>query len=496
VDTWEEANLQNKIKAFFTGLVSLTGRWGKKRRIWGVIAVLGILLALYLLLGGSSKVDGGYLTDTVKSGGITKTIAASGTVEPVQTISMSFKDAEIVKKIYVQVGDRVEPGQLLAELETYNLEADVVQARANYNSQAAKYQLEKNGATQEELEESEAKVSMAQASYDQARASLDRYEALYQAGALALADLEQEKTNFANDEAGLKQAKASLRSLQKGSRPEDIASAAAQVESAGAQLQTAERSLSDARLVCPIHGIVSSVSGAEGQRASANNNNTSGEGFMEVISEALQVEAQINEGDIGQARVGQKVQFTVNSYPEKTFAGQVSSISPTATTQSNVQIYDVIIQLDSNYAELKAGMPTDVTIIVEQSQDVLTIPKGAVTYAESYLAGAGKSSGSRPQSGSGEKEGSAATTAPGAAGKTATVLVMGQAGPEPRQVELGLSDLTSYQVISGLKEGETVITGSMGQNETKAADSNSGGSKSRSGQGALGGPGGPPPGGN
>lgn len=486
--------MPNQIKSFF---VKLAGRLGKKKLVLGTVTGAGILLAAYFFLGGASNASGGYLTDTVKRGNITKTISASGTVEPVQTISMSFKDAEIVKKIYVKVGDKVEPGQLLAELETYNLEADVVQAQANYNSQTAKYQLEKSGATQEELEESEAKVSMAQVSYDQAKTNLDRYQALYQAGALSRSDLEQKEADFTSAEASLKQAQASLRSLQKGNRPEDIASAAAQVESASAQLQTTERSLADARLTCPINGIVSSISGAEGQRASANNNNTSGEGFMEVISEELQVEAQINEGDIGQAQVGQKVEFTVNSYPDKTFTGKVSSISPTATTESNVQIYDVVIQLDNNYPELKAGMPTDVTIIVEQSQEGLVIPKAAVTYAESYLQSAGKPSGSQMQSDSGEKNTSAGTATSSASVKSAKVLVLGQSGaPEPRQVELGLSDLTSCQVVSGLKEGETVITGSASQTETTTSGSTSSSSKSKSNMGMMGGAGGPPPGGH
>lgn len=479
--------MQNENKSFIMRLSSLTSHVKKKKLMFGIIAAAGISLALYFILSGPSRASGDYLTNTVKRGNITNTISASGTVEPVETISMSFKDAEIVKKIYVKVGDKVEPGQLLAELETDNLEADVMQAQANFDSQSAKLALERNGATQEELEEAEAKVSMAQVSYNLAKATMERNQTLYQAGALSQSELEQVKADFDNAEASLKQARASLRSLQKGNRPEDIASAAAQVVNARAQLQVAKRSLSDAKLVSPINGIVSSNSGAEGQRATANNNNTSGGGFMEVISEALQVEAQVNEGDIGKTQVGQKVEFTVNSFPEKTFVGKVSSISPTATTQSNVQIYEVIIQLENNYTELKAGMPADVTIIVEQSEDVLTIPKGAVTYAESYAtkqmdATAGKN---------------ASVTTESAQGQRAMVLVSGKSGsPEPRQVELGLSDLTNYEVISGLKEGETVIIGSTSR--TAATSSSSTGTKdnSKSGQGMLGGPGGPPPGGN
>ena len=489
--------MQNQIKSFFMRLCSLAGHVKKKKLMFGIVAVAGFSLALYFVLGGPSKASGDYQTDTVKRGNITKTISASGTIEPVQTISMSFKDAEIVKKIYVQVGDKVVPDQLLAELETSNLDADVLQAQANFDSQSAKLELERNGATQEELEESEAKVSMAQTSYNLAQNTLERNQTLFQAGAISHSEIDQFKADFDNAEASLKQAKASLRTLQKGSRPEDIASAAAQVVSAGAQLQVAQKSLSDAKLISPIDGIVSSVSGSEGQRATANNNNTSGDGFMEVISEALQVKAQVNEGDIGQAQLGQKVELTVNSYPDKTFAGKVSSISPIATTESNVQIYSVIIQLDNNYTELKAGMPADVTIIVEQSEDVPIIPKGAVTYAESYLKSMSMASGSQPQGGTPEQNSpntSAATES--AQGQSTTILVLGKSGsPEPRQVVLGMSDLTNYEVISGLTEGETVITGSMDQAAETTSSSTSTKDKSKSSQGMLGGGGGPPPGG-
>lgn len=298
--------MQNVNKSLFMSLGSLTGNIKKIKLILGFLAAAGISLALYFILGAPSKASENYLTGTVQRGNITSTISASGTVEPVETISMSFKDAEIVKKIYVKVGDKVEPGQLLAELATDNLEADVMQSRANFDSQSANLALLKNGATQEELAEAEAKVSMAQASYNLAQATLERNQALYQAGALAQSELDQIKADYDNAEASLKQAEASLKSLQKGNRAESIASAAAQVESAGAQLQVAQRSLSDAKLVSPINGIVSSINGAEGQRATANNNNTSGDGFMEVISEALQVEAKVNEGDIGKTKVGSR----------------------------------------------------------------------------------------------------------------------------------------------------------------------------------------------
>ncbi len=489
--------MQNENKSFNVRLGSLIAYIKKKKLMFGIIAVAGISLALYSVLGGSSKASGDYLTDTVKRGTITSTISASGMVEPVDTISMSFKNAEIVKKIYVKVGDTVKPGQLLAELETSNLEASLIQAEANLANQSSKLELLKNGATKEDIEQSEANVSMAQAAYNLAKTTLERNQELYQAGALSLSELDQVKVDFANADAKLKQAQASLSSLQKGNRPEDIASAAAQVEGSKAQLQVAQNERADAKMVSPIEGIVSSINGAEGQRATANNNNTSGGGFMEVISEALQIKAQVNEGDIGKTKVGQKVEFTVNSYPNKIFSGKVSSISPMAYTESNVQIYDVVIQLDEKYTELKAGMPANVTIIVERHDNVLTIPKGATTYAISYLSKMrqtatgqrpgnnnggntsrqGQSSGQNNRTyqganGGGTAQDQEAATKESTQSQRAIVLVLDKSGTTvPKRVELGLSDLTSYEIINGLNEGDTVIVGSLSQTASAASTS-------------------------
>jgi HlyD family secretion protein len=507
--------LQNEKKPFFIRLGSLTGHVTKKKLLLVIVAIAGISLALYFILGGTSKASGEYQTSTVKKGSIINSISASGTIEPVSTVSMSFKNAEVVKKIHVNVGDKVKKGQLLAELTTSNLETDVRQAKANLRSAQASLDALLEGATREEIDSAEADVSMAQVSYNSAKSNLERNSELYNAGALSKSELEDCEVEFTKAEAQLKQAKASLTTILNGAKTEEIAAAEAQVENARASLQESESDLEDAAMVSPVDGIVSEISGAEGQRASANNDSTSGEGFMEVISEEMQLESQVNESDIGDTKLGQEVEFTVNAYTEKIFRGRLDSIAPVAYAESNVQIYDVIIKLDEHYDELKAGMPADVTIIVEQSKDVLTIPKGAVTYAETSLKSMGNASGSRPQNGTGGQKSSseesnldksAATdaarqtdsSAESAQGQRNMVLMLGKSGsPEPRQVELGLSDLTNYEVISGLNEGEIVITGSLSQTvettsgETSTADK----ANNRGGQGMLGGPGGMPGGG-
>lgn len=447
----------------------------KKRKVQAIVAaVLCIALAGYLVLRGSGQAAGDYLVDTVKTGTVTSAIAASGTVEPVNVVQLSFKNAEILKGIHVKVGDHVTTGQLLAELETGNLQASVTQAQASLKSAQAKLESLQRGATAEELAKAQSDVDMSQASFDQAKENLDRYKSLYSAEAVSKSDLDTANLSFVNAEGKLNQAKATLKTLQLGSLPEDIAAAEAQVENSRAQLQTAQSDLAGASMTSPTDGIVSAVNGAVGQRATANNNNTSGGGFITVISEDMQVRAQVNEADIGRTQLGQKVEFTVNSYPDKTFAGKVYSISPQAYTVSNVQIYDIIIQTDEKYNDLKAGMPANVNILVASHENVVTIPKGAVNFATIYMnkmsasgAGARDRTGTGTVAGGGNaggrkirnNGGSDEQLNPGE--QKAIVLVLdGSKNPVPRQVVLGLSDMQSYEVVKGLTEGEKVVRGS------------------------------------
>lgn len=481
--------MQNMLKPVSKQLNTLSNILKRKKLLFGV-AVIAVVLVGFYLLGGAKKAVENYITETVKRGTISSTISASGKVEPVNTVSLSFKNAEVIKKIYVKVGDHVTVGQLLAEQDTASLEAQVSQASANLKGAVARLELLKAGARQEDVAQAEASVRMAQASYNLAKSTLERYQKLFQEGAIAQADFDKVNYDYINAEAKLKQAEESLKSLQSGNRAEDIAAAAAQVESSSAQVQMAKDDLAGSRMVSPINGIVSAVNGSEGQRATANNNNTSGGGgFIVIISEALQVKAQVNEADIGRLDVGQRVEFTVNSFPNKTFTGRVSSVSPQAYTESNVQIYDAIIQLDENQQGLMAGMPANVNIIVDRHENTLTIPKGAVTYAASYLnkmrqSGAlepelseGRGNSGRPSSsktggntnfGPGGGSGNVAKTSGSAKGneqeQQAVVLVLDKSGnPVPRRVVLGLSDLISFEVVAGLNEGDKVVVGSLNQ---------------------------------
>jgi len=499
--TGEENVLEDTLKPDANKLHHIVRFLKRKKLLFGIILIVIAALAGYFIVKSHKSASENYLTYNVKRNTVASTISASGTIEPVSTVSLSFKNSEIIKDIYVKVGDHVSAGQLLAEQYTDNLDASVIQATASLKGNTAKLQLLRNGSTQEDLDKAAMDVKMAQASYDLAKTTLDRYQQLYQEGAISQADLDQYNSGLISAEGKLKQAENTLKSLQDGNRPEDIEAAAAQVDSSSAQLKLAQNDLAGAKMYCSIDGIVSEVNGAVGQRATANNNSTSGGGFMTVISEALQLKSQVNEADIGKAAVGQKVEFTLNSYPNKTFTGKVSSIAPQATTVSNVQLYDVYIQPDQNYTEMKAGMPANVIIVIDRHENALAIPKGAVTYAASYLSkmrqagtpaaegtgGTSSTGGSQRQNrqstgggsdGSNNADSSSAPANSAASNQEqqAMVLVMNSSGvPSPKHVVLGLSDLSNYEVVDGLNEGDTIVIGSLDQSAatgTQGAQSN------------------------
>lgn len=447
----------------------------RKKIIFSTVAVVLAGVVGYHYLWGSEKAGDNYITGTVKKGTVANTIPATGTIEPVSTVALSYENAEIIKKIYVKVGDHVTTGQLLAEQEEDDLNAQMIQSSASLKSSTAKLELLQNGSTEEEIAKAEISVKTAQSAYTQAKANLERNQTLFEAGVVSQSDFDTVNNSYVSAEGNLTQAEVSLKALLAGNRPEDIAAAAATVESSSAQLKIAQKALAGAKMTSPMNGIVSEINGGEGQRASANNNSTSsGSGFITLISEALQVEAQVNEADIGSLAIGQVAELTVNSFPNKTFTGKVSSISPVATTVSNVQVYDTVIQMDENQTGLKAGMPATITIIVDKSENTLTVPKGAVTYAAKQsvaLGGVGNNGG---------------------AGGTNVIVLDKSGNTAIRQVVLGLSDSSNYEVLEGLNEGDTVVIGTGGTVSTTSTSTSSSTNKSSSSP-MMGGGGGPPP---
>ncbi|WP_258359835.1 HlyD family secretion protein [Moorella sulfitireducens] len=489
-----------------TGAVPVTPPRSHKGK-WLVGACLVILLGGAILWWQHGRNTGvTYITMPAGQGNIKNTINATGSIEPVKSVTLGFKTGGIIKAIYVKPGDAVKAGQVLALQDTTELEAQLAQAQASYNSALANLQKLEAGATAAEIIQAEASVETARIAYNNAAAAAGRSQALYEAGALSKAELDSAISERDSAAAKLRQAEAALEELKNGSRPEEIAAAQAQVEVARAQLTLAQNNFDGARVRAPWDGIISAVNGEVGYRVGSSD---SGSGFITLITEELQVRARVNEADINEVKVGQEVTLTVNALPGEEIPGKVAWIAPEAQTISNVQLYEVVISIDKNKSQsLRAGMTASVDFIIARKDNVLTIPRAALTFARNYsasslqnggttaggdtaapgsrTAGSSKQGGSAPgggaNRGSGQESGTASTntgagTSAAGAGEAGTakaiVLVLENGRPVPRQVVTGVSDASNVEVVSGLQAGEAVIIGTSTTSGKTAGNSTS-----------------------
>ena len=325
-----------------------------------------------------------------------------------------------VDHLYANIGDAVQKGQTIAELEKADLTATLAERQAEQREAEARL-----GAVESlrprEIEKAEADVAQYQATADLAKKQMDRECHLLKQSfsSQETCDLAQERLSVAD--AQLASYKKALE-LARTQYAEDLKQARAACDRTKAALQNAEVQLSYATLKAPISGVIASVSTQEGETVAAGLNAPT---FVTIINlERLQVDAFVDEVDIGKIRVGQRATFTVDAFPAKEFEGKVVAIHPKAVIQENVVYYDVVVEITSPYTGLlRPEMTATVTILLEARSGVLAIPAKAVKRLRGRTV-AYVSSGGRP---------------------------------EPREIKVGWKDGPYLEVVSGLKEGETVL---------------------------------------
>ncbi|MBO7100560.1 MAG: efflux RND transporter periplasmic adaptor subunit [Bacteroidales bacterium] len=293
----------------------------KKKRLWLWI-LLGIVALVVLLAVFGHRKSSRYMidTETVAMGEITQTVTATGVVQPVYKVTVGTQVSGIVKKLYVDYNSIVKKGDLLAELDKSLLQEQVNVNRAN--------------------------MSVATSQRDLAQKDYDRIRTLYNSKAATQQEYDQA-------EAQLEQARNHLITAQ------------ANYDNAVTQLRYAE-------IYSPIDGIIISKQVEEGQTVqgaySVPNLFTIAMNMTE-----MQVEARVDEADIGQVRTGQEVHFKVDAYPDDEFHGIVSQIRMEPQTNNNVVTYVVIINAHNPYEKLFPGMTASVTIVVQRASG-LVIP--------------------------------------------------------------------------------------------------------------------------
>lgn len=285
------------------------------------------LTAVTLMASCSEKQQTEFTTAKVEKGNIQTTITATGTIEPVTSVTVGTQVSGIVSKLYVDYNSVVKRGQVIAELDKTNLISELNSAKANLNS--------------------------AQSSLTYEQANYNRYKTLYDKGLVSADEYESARLTYLKTKD--------------------------QVVTATQSLQKAETNLGYATITSPIDGVVLSKAVEEGQTVAASFNTPELFTIAQDLTD-MRVIADIDEADIGGVKEGQRVSFTVDAYPEDHFEGKITQVRQQPTTESNVVTYEVVISAPNNDLKLKPGLTANVTIYTLEKNDVLVAPSKALRF--------------------------------------------------------------------------------------------------------------------
>ena len=398
------------------------GNGKKKRRnrmIWIIVAVvlvLGTVTGLIAATRGGTKIDPSKLAK-VEKGDLAKSVVATGKVEPITKVEIKSKASGIVKKLYVDAGDRVKKGQVLAELDRVEISAQVEQAQAS-------------------LEASEASLTGSQADFERAKVdaegpdvptlkrAYERAQGMAKEGVVSASALDDAQRNYVLALNKQNVAKAQLQVLNA-----KIGQAKAQVARDKATLQQLEEQRSYTTVVSPIDGIILSRDVEVGDAISSIL--VLGSSATLIMTEGdtseVYVKGKVDESDIGKVYLGQPARIKVESFKDKTFNGKVTKISPMGVEKDNVTTFEVRVSINNPGGELKAAMTANAEIILEEHKNVLQIPEGAILY---------------------DKDKKASIEVPDPKGKE---------GKRKEPVTIGISNGAKTEVLAGLKEGDEVV---------------------------------------
>jgi len=389
--------------------------------------VAGIALAAAVALrwkpfGAHGASGAAGATARVSRRDISSTVLATGAVKPQigAEVKVGARISGRVEKLQANIGDPVRKGQVLAVLDTAELEADVALCRASLaEAEALLAAARAEGPGQIAL--AEAAFAEAEAAARYAETDMRRTRQLHEKNVAS--DNEVDVARREQDCADARQARGEAAlALAKAKLSDDIRRLEATVESRKAALAGARARLDYATILAPISGVIASVSTQEGETVAAGLNAPT---FLTIINlNRLQVDTFVDEVDIGKVKVGQKATFTVDSFPSREFAGKVVAIYPKAVIRENVVYYDVVVEITDPYdGLLRPEMTASVAIQLDTHKNVLTVPARAVKRER---------------------------------GKN-VVYLPGEGPPQRRQVQVGWKDSQWIEIVSGLQEGQTIL---------------------------------------
>jgi HlyD family secretion protein len=505
----------------------------RKKLILGIVGVAALVLAgFYFWRNGSNAPV--YMTARVERGNLRNTVTATGTLQAVTTVQVGSQASGTISALYADFNSMVRKGQVVAQLDPAVSKAQVDQSRAALQQAQASLQLAQAGvansragvsdsqaralAAKSTVQNSQAGVSSSQANLavlkaqqDDALSYLKQQESLVKSGVVAQREYDVALTAYKTAEARYNQAAAQLnqskfseqsaagagiaQSLAQVQQSQaqvqqsqaQVQQAQAQVAQAQAALRLAEVNLTHTTIVSPIDGIVVSRTVDVGQTVAAS---LSAPTLFTIANDLkqMQVIANIDQADIGLVEQAKSVKFTVDAFPGKDFDGKIQEMRLNPTNVQNVVTYNVVIDVSNPEQKLKPGMTANLTITIDERNNVLKVPNSALRFTPTDAngqrpGGAGNGSGQGRRQGANASQSAdntngnsaaapnngqpggerkfAPANAPVLEGQTRAIWVLGADGKaQARRIKVGLTDGASTEVVEGnLQEGEMVIIG-------------------------------------
>ena len=364
----------------------------RKKIIILSVSIVAVIVVLWFIFGRKSN-STNYIVETATAtrGDVSEAVTATGTIEPVTKVDVGTQVSGIIDKLYADYNSVVTKGQLIAEMDKVTLQSELISQQATYDGAKAEYEYQEKNYL--------------------------RNKALHEKQLISDTEFEESTYNYAKAKSAY--------------------------ESSEANLAKAKRNLAYATITSPIDGVVISRAVEEGQTVAAGFETPTLFTIAADLTQ-MQVIADVDEADIGGVKEGQRVEFSVDAYPNDTFEGTVTQVRLEATEESNVVTYEVVISAHNPDLKLKPGLTANVTIYIAERRNVINIPLKALRFVPDMPSGQAPAAESQPQP---QKPGNDSLK---------TIWVQENNTWTPRQVKVGMDNGVNVEICEGLNEGETV----------------------------------------
>lgn len=408
-------NKQNEAASIET-VLRLDRKPGKRSRLWWVLAVSGVAAIAFYFLGQGKETRAVYVTTPSTKGDLTMTVTATGTVFPINQVDVGSELSGIIRKVHVNYNDPVKVGDVLAELDTVTLTAQVERSRAS-------------------LASANASVVQAEATVNERSRNYERQKSLNTQRYSSENTLDVAKADYERAVASVSSAKANVRVAE-------------------AELKQNETNLAKTKLYSPVTGVVLKRSIEPGQTVAASFQAP----ILFTLAEDLrniELRVDIDEADVGKVRQGQAATFSVEAYQGKKFPARIQQLRFASETVNNVVTYKAVLRAENPDLALRPGMTVTAEIVVEEVRDAVLIPNAALRFVPPAPPKKEKSGGGFTLFRMPRTQPAAPAIDTTSDKRVIHVLANGQ--PQPVSVRVGASDKRSTQVVEGLEAGAPVI---------------------------------------